>query len=100
MPPSGRRDGRVLEGGMGRSTAVDVRVALARQQASESGHWDSEDAADAVVPWSPRELVTAFGGLDLRDDLVAIPGEGEAVRRCLVLTVAAHLDVEGAGAGA
>jgi hypothetical protein len=34
---------------MGRSTALDVLVALARQQASESGHWDREDAADVVV---------------------------------------------------
>ena len=41
---------------MGRSTAVDVLVALARQQASESGHWDSEDAADAVVLRDTEEV--------------------------------------------
>ena len=80
---------------MGASTAVDRLVALARQQASVHGDFGSEDAAEAVVPRRRKELLTACEGLDLRHGVVAIPGEWDAVRRWLVLTVAAHLDAVG-----
>jgi hypothetical protein len=58
--------------------------------------YDSEAAAEAVVPSSQEQLMLVLNSLHRRVDVRAIPGEWDAVRRWLVLVVASHLDAESA----
>ena len=68
-------------------------VATARCAAATNGRSDDAEAmAEAVVPWSRELLQVALASIDGRADTTGIPGEWAAVRRWLVLVVAAHLD--------